>query len=85
MIKEKLAGFKTRAFAVALGAGLLVGTGSSAFATVDPAAYDPTSLFTQVTTWLTGVLIPVVVGMLVLGITVKIGMKAVKRFAHKAI
>ena len=83
IMNKTISALLSRKVAVPFITGLLVVTGSSAFATVDPQAYDPTSLFTQITTWLTGVLIPVAVGLMVLGITVKIGFKMVKKFANR--
>jgi len=74
---------KNRYVAISGLVGVLALGGSSAFATADPNAYDPTSLFTEVTTWLTGVLIPVVVALMVLGITVRIGFKMVRKFANR--
>lgn len=82
-MKEFFKGLLTRRVAVPTVSALLVLSGSSAFATADPAAYDPTTLFTEVTTWLTGVLLPVMVAMLVLGITVRIAIKAVRKYSSK--
>lgn len=83
LIKKTLAAMRSRAVAVPFITGLLVVGGNSAFATTDPLAYDPTSLFAEVTTWLTSVLIPVAVGLFVLGITVRIAFKMVKKFANR--
>jgi len=83
MLKEKLAVLKNRAVAIPFATGLLVLSGSAAFATADPNAYDPTSLFTEVTTWITGVLIPATVALFVLGITIRLGFKMVRKFANR--
>jgi len=44
-------------------------------------AWDPSSLFATVTTFITGTLLPVVVGLVVLGISVRLGIKAVRKYS----
>lgn len=44
-------------------------------------AYDPSSLFTTVTTFITTNLLPATVGLLVLSISVRLAFKAVRKFA----
>ena len=80
-MKKVLSAFNNRASYIAGSVMLLVGSGSAAFATVDPNAYDPTAVTTEVTTWLTGVLIPGMIGLFVLGITVRLAFKWIKKFA----
>jgi hypothetical protein len=45
-------------------------------------SYDPLSIFSTVTTFLTTGLLPAVAGLVVLGITVRIAFKAVKNRAN---
>jgi len=82
-MKNVLNALKSRKVTIPFASALIVVGGTSAFATADPLAYDPTSLFAEVTTWLTSVLIPVAVGLMVLGITVRIAFKMVRKFANR--
>ena len=43
--------------------------------------FDPMSIFATVTTFLTGSLLPAIVGLVVLGISVGIAIKAVKKYS----
>ena len=46
--------------------------------------FDPIALFTTVTTFLTGQLLPAVAGLIVLGISVRLAIKAVRKFSNVA-
>lgn len=47
-------------------------------------AYDPTAIFGTVTTFLTGQLLPAISLLVVLGISVRLAIKAVRKFSKVA-
>lgn len=49
-----------------------------------PTLYDPIAIFGTVTTFLTGQLLPAVAGLVVLGISVRLAIKAVRKFSKVA-
>jgi hypothetical protein len=57
---------------------------SASSGTGTPAPYSPMSIFDNVKGWLTGSLLPAIAGLVILGISVRLAIKAVRKFSNVA-